>query len=409
MDKGNLRKKHFSVILKKEISNFLGFLHIKDFLRKKILEKTPVFKESVDIYEHNRSIIVFPNIPWGYRKQRPQHIFSGLAKRNFNIFYISPITSNMEYISNIEKNIYEIRIKTRTHGNVLRDFNLDYLNQKDFFDSINRLLKKYIKKDTYIFVEHPVWKDVVFNFKKGKIVYDLMDLYSGFPEAKEELIKGEEELISRSNIVLTTADNLYEYAKRLNSNVFMVKNGCEYEYFSKLRKNGELESLTDRPIIGYFGAINSWFDVKSLEYVVKNNMDKYFVFIGSINTNSTRRLYRYKNVFFLGEIPYERLTGYLAYFDVCLIPFVLNDLIKSTNPVKFYEYISSGKPVVSIRLPELEEYSDICYLYDTKEEFNECIQRALNEREDLKGKRKEIGRKNSWDSRVKEILKILNK
>ena len=407
MDKGNLRKKHFSVIFKKEVLNLLEFVHIKNFLRKTVLEKTPVFKESVEIYEHNQGIIVFPNIPWGYRKQRAQHIFSGLAKKNYNIFYISPITSNREYISNIEKNIYEVHLKTRTQGNVLRDFHLEYLNQKDFLDSFNRLLKRYIKKDTYIFVEHPVWKEIVFNLKKGKIVYDLMDLYSGFPEAKDELIKGEGELISKSDIVLTTADNLFEHAKELNENVYMIKNGCEYEYFNKVRKNCELESLTDRPIIGYFGAINSWFDVESLEYVIKNHMDKYFVFIGSINTNSVRRLYKYKNVFFLGEVDYERLTGYLAYFNVCIIPFILNDLIKSTNPVKFYEYISSGKPVVSIRLPELEEYSVICYLYDTKEEFSECINKALDEKKDIKGKRKDIAKRNSWEERVDQISKII--
>lgn len=408
MDKGNLRKKHFSVISKREIITLLDFLHIKNFLRKQILEKAPVFRESVEIYEYNKVIVVFPNIPWGYRKQRPQHIFSGLAKKNFNIFYISPITSNNEYISNIEKNIYEVHIKTHTSGNVLRDFHLDDLNQKDFLDSINRLLGKYIKNDTYIFVEHPVWNDIVFNLKKGKIVYDLMDLYSGFPEAKEELIKNEEELISKSDIVLTTADNLYKYAKELNKRVYMVKNGCDFEYFNKLQKNGELDSLMDKPIIGYFGAINSWFDVESLEYVIKDNMDKYFVFIGSINTSNVRKLYKYKNVFFLGEVDYKDLTGYLAYFNVCLIPFVLNDLIKSTNPVKFYEYISSGKPVVSVRLPELEEYTDICYLYDTKEEFSNYINVALNEKESLREKRKEIAKRNSWDERVDNILKLIS-
>jgi glycosyltransferase involved in cell wall biosynthesis len=187
----------------------------------------------------------------------------------------------------------------------------------------------------------------------------------------------------------------------------MVKNGCDFEYFNVLEKNGQLDDLTGKPIVGYFGAINSWFDVESLDYVIQKNMDKYFVFLGAVNSKSVRRLYKYRNVFFLGEIKYEDLRGYLAYFDVCLIPFVLNDLIKSTNPVKFYEYISSGKPVVSINLPELEEYSDICYLYNSKEEFNECIEKGLNENVDIRGKRMKVAKQNSWDSRVEEILKIM--
>jgi glycosyltransferase involved in cell wall biosynthesis len=101
------------------------------------------------------------------------------------------------------------------------------------------------------------------------------------------------------------------------------------------------------------------------------------------------------------------LAGYLGYFDVCIIPFVLNDLIRNTNPVKFYEYISSGKPVVSVRLPELEVYSDICYLADTKEEFSNCIKKSLEEESILKEKRMKVARENSWDERVEEILKLI--
>lgn len=402
-----LRRRHFSVIIKKELINILEIFHVKDFLRRRMESNSPVFIETVEIDPLNRSIIVVPNIPWGFRKQRPQHIFSRLAKKNFNIFYISPLTSEREYISKIEKNIYEIHLKTETSGNVLRDFHLDSTNETLLVDSLYRVLKKYIKKNTYIFVEHPVWKNVAFKLSKFKIVYDLMDLYSGFPGAKQELIEAEEELIKKSDLVLTTANKLFEYASGLNKNVHMIKNGCEYEHFSNLKKNGILNGLIEKPIIGYFGALNDWLDVDSLEYVIKNNKDKYFVFIGAINTKNVRKLYRYKNVCFLGEIDYNLLPGYLAYFDVCLIPFILNDLIKSTNPVKFYEYISSGKPVVSVRLPELEEYADICYLYDTKEEFSEYIDRALNEKNDIKKKRIEIAKENSWEERVDSIINII--
>lgn len=407
MDKLKLKVKHYWFFAKRMGISVLEFLKVKDFIRKRLDENAPVFKETLDIDRTKRSIVVLPNIPWDFRKQRPQHIFSRLAKKNFNIFFVSPITSDREYISNIGKNIYEIHLKTSTKGNVLRDFHLNSKNREVLIASFNNQLKKYLKKDSYIFVEHPVWKDVVFELGKYKTVYDLMDLYSGFPEARAELVEAEEQLISKSDIVLTTADNLYEYAKGLNKNVHMIKNGCDFQYFSNPIKNGLLEGISDKPIIGYFGAINSWFDVESLEYVIKENKDKYFVFIGSINTNSIRRLYKYKNVFFLGEVDYEKLPGYLAYFDICTIPFLLNDLIKNTNPVKFYEYISSGKPVVSVRLPELEQYSEICYLYDTKEEFNDCIEKALIEEKGVEEKRIDIAKKNSWDSRVGDILKYV--
>jgi len=408
MDKWILRKKSHFVILKKEISNILGILHLKKILRNTIVEKLPVQNSDIKVNNKNHPIIVFPNIPWNYRKQRPQHIFTGLSKKGFNIFYLSPIISDKEFLHQIDENIFEIFLQGSSKSNILSDLEVKETDIDEILKSFNRVVGKYIKEGFFVFVEHPIWKDIALRIDKTKVVYDLMDLYAGFPNAKKELIKNEKELISKSDAVITTADNLYKYAKKLNKNVYIVKNGCDFEYFSSISKNGELDALTDKPIIGYFGAINDWLDVDGLKYVIEQNRDKYFVFIGAVNTNKIKRIGRYKNVFFLGEINYALLGGYLAYFDVCTIPFVKNDLTMNTNPVKFYEYISSGKSVVSVRLPELEKYSDICYLYDTHEEFSKMIFDALHEdSKELGEKRKDVARENSWDNRIESVVNIL--
>ncbi len=408
MDKWHLRKRKFLIILKQDVSNLLGFLHLKKYLRSTVIEKLPIQDSDIKINDKNKTIVVFPNIPWNYRKQRPQHIFKGLSERGFNIFYLSPIISDKEFLYQVDKNIFEVYLKGDSKSNILSDLEIKEMDKNKILESLNKVIGEYMKEDFFVFVEHPIWKDIALKIDKAKIVYDLMDLYSGFPNAKKELIKNEEELVSKSDTVITTADNLYNYAKKLNKDVHIVRNGCDFKYFSSLKRNGELDALIDRPIIGYFGAINDWFDMNSLEYVVKQNKDKYFVLIGAVNTNKARRISRYRNVFFLGEIKYELLGGYLAYFDVCIIPFVKNDLTMNTNPVKFYEYISSGKPVVSVRLPELEKYSDICYLYNTKEEFSKNIFRALHEDDkNLCEKRKITAKENSWDNRVESIIKIL--
>jgi hypothetical protein len=407
MDKRRLKIRHINNILKLELVNILSKLQIKDLLRRKLEGNTAVFKESLEIDSNCKSILVLPNIPWSYRWQRPQQIFTRMARKGFNIFYISPITSDREYITEISKKIYEVHIKTRKEGNVLRDFHLDGENTKDFVNSFNTVLNKYIKNDSLLFVLHPVWKDISLEVKNVKRIYDLMDLYSGFPDAREELIEAEEVLIKKSDIVLTTADNLYDYAKKLNNNVHMIRNGSDYEKFADLKENGKI-NLKDKPIVGYYGAISQWLDVDLLEYAIKNNKDKYFVFIGSLGTTNIRKLYKYSNVYFLGEVSHDELPGYLAYFDVCTIPFILNDLIKSTNPVKFYEYIASGKPVVSVDLPELKQYENICYLSKNKEEFSKNIFKALHdEAKEIIEKRKIVAEENSWDNRVEELIKII--
>lgn len=408
MDKTRLKIKHVSIILKKELVNILEFLRLKDFFRKRMENNNPVFKETLEIDYNRSSIFVLPNIPWSYRWQRPQQIFSRLSNKGFNIFYISPLTCDKEYISKIENNIYEIHLKTTTTGNVLRDFHLDNKNTDDFVRSFKRLLNKYIKEDSLLFILHPVWKDVAFGIEGIRRVYDLMDLYSGFPDAKEELVKAEEELICKSDVVITTAEGLYDNAKILNKNVYMIRNGSDYEKFSNLKKNGVLDCLEEKPIIGYFGAINDWLDFDLMEYVIKENKDKYFIFIGSISSKNVRKFYKYSNVYFIGEVSHNDLPGYLAYFDVCTIPFVLNDLIKNTNPVKFYEYIASGKPVVSVDLPELSRHSDICYLSENKEEFSKDIFKALHdENKEVIEKRKLVAKENTWDNRVEELIKII--
>lgn len=407
MDKLKLRVRHNKVILKKGLINFLGKLHVKDFLRKRMEMNVPAFGDTVEIDSTKKNIFVLPNMPWTYRMQRPQQIFSRLAKR-YNIFYISPITSNTEYFCKITDGIYEAHLQTKVVGNVLRDFHLNTENLDSFVESFDRLLGEYTrKKGSLLFVLHPVWKDVAFRIDGVRRVYDMMDLYAGFSEAKKEIVVGEESLIKHSDVVITTAQNLFDHAKKLNKKSYLVRNGCDYDMFSKLKKNGELDCLKNKPIIGYYGALNDWLDVKTLEEVVKGNRDKYFVFIGAINTDILKPLYRYHNVYFLGEVAHKELPGYLAYFDVCTIPFVLNDLILNTNPVKFYEYICSGRPVIAPQLPELKQYSDICYLYNNVEKFNGYINEALKEKKELKEKRRKIGMENSWNSRVDEIVKII--
>lgn len=411
MDKLKIKITHLKNILNLEIRILLRLLGLRFLIARSIelKNKKKEYNIAKDIDEQRRSIVVLPNIPWSYRWQRPQQIFTRLAKKGFNVFYLSPITSREEYISEISSNIYEVHVKSSVEGNVLRDFHLDESATSEFLKSLNFLLGRYIKKESFLFVLHPVWTDIAISINNSKKIYDLMDLYSGFPDARKELILAEEEMMKNSDMVITTANKLHDFAKSLNKKVHIVRNGSDFDMFSKIKKNGNLDGFKGNPIIGYFGAITDWVDFDLIEYLVRENMDKNFIFIGAIGTRKVRKLYKYKNVYFLGEIKYQDLSGYLAYFNVCLIPFILNDLIKNTNPVKFYEYISSGKPVVSVRLPELEKYSDICYLSKNKEEFSKNIFEALHEKnEKLIKERENVAKENSWDARVEDLVKHMN-
>jgi GT2 family glycosyltransferase len=129
-----------------------------------------------------------------------------------------------------------------------------------------------------------------------------------------------------------------------------------------------------------------------------------FVLIGNIDTPSVEPLRFMQNVHFLGEQPYSNLPAYLQQFDVCLIPFKLTKIIQSTNPVKFYEYLSASKPVVATLLPELLPYKEFFYPASNVQEMVANIEQAMNE-DSLarKTERVEWARQQTWQARY-ELL-----
>ena len=110
----------------------------------------------------------------------------------------------------------------------------------------------------------------------------------------------------------------------------------------------------------------------------------------------------------MGQKPYGMLPNYLKAFDVCIIPYVANDPFNmSCSPLKLYEYLPTGKPIVSSDLPSVRDYSDVIRIARNYEEFEKEIMLALDERSELQERRKELAKNNSWDKRAKEVYEIL--
>ena len=403
---------------------------IKKLIPNSLLNKYRLYKNRAsfqeienNILKNKKIIVAFPIITWGFRFQRPQHILKELSKKGYTIIYLSltmtpkgkkfdTLTESLTHVNftKLEDNIFKAWLHSYEPINIYIDSIADE-NLHNLSLSIESILKKFKAKEVTYLVQFPGWSRLVFDLQskvKGKVIFDCMDDHSGFTTNTNDALKEEIELIKKSDIVISSAQLLYDKNIKLNPYTIQVKNGTEFEHFNKAEKNGRLKHLAVKPIIGYYGAISDWFDMEIVEYCAKELPDYNFVMIGSTFGCDISKAEAINNIHFLGEIPYKELPGYFAYFDVCLIPFKLIPLTLATNPVKFYEYISAGKPVVSIRLPELVPYEEICYLVDTKEEFINKIEEALNESD--KGmihKRIELAKENSWAGRANEIYKNL--
>lgn len=367
-------------------------------------------------------VIVFPVIVWDFRWQRPQHLISRFSKRGYTILYsaMSLIPNGNRFASRseasskmtldeLQKGIFQFWPSSKEHVNIYQD-QLKDDDVKNIVDGIATLILDLNPKSISYVVHFPSWWPIVEKLQSefgGKIIFDCMDDHGGFSTNSISALEAEKVLIAKADLLITSSQLLYDKMNEKNGNCIQVKNGTEFEHFYGCMPNGELDFLGGGPIIGYFGAISDWFDVELIAHCARMRPQYNFVLIGSTFGAEINEIEDLENVFLLGEKAYQSLPGYLAYFDVCLIPFKLIPLTMATNPVKFYEYLSAGKPVVSVRLPELIEYADCCYLADNAEEFVAQIDEAYQSKDDfeLKNMRLELAKNNSWDSRVDAILK----
>lgn len=171
---------------------------------------------------------------------------------------------------------------------------------------------------------------------------------------------------------------------------------------SHFSRPGPLRPLSELSgaIIGYYGAISEWFDVKMVREAAEARPDWQFVLIGDTVGADVSPLKRLPNVHLLGRQPYAALPGYLHQFDVACIPFLRTPLTDAADPVKFYEYLSAGKPVVAVDLPELEPHRDYFYPVRSVAHFVSQIEVALREQSPEKVQaRIEFARQNTWRHR----------
>jgi glycosyltransferase involved in cell wall biosynthesis len=412
--------KIMKMILKSSLR--LNFLERIKYFVSRLKHHITVAAVKSSIKENNgRLIIGFPIITWEFRWQRPQHILSGLRDGGFSILYLAisllSVSKRLKGekeagskigFNKLDKHVNQIWLNSSESINIYTDV-IGGDNLHNVLMGLNYFLDIAKPSSLIYMVQFPGWGPVAIELKKkygGKIIFDCMDDHAGFDTATNDVLKSENELIKAADLVITSSELLYKKVGEHTNNLLQIKNGTEFQHFNNSVRNGLLDYLSDAPIVGYYGAISSWFDAELVSYCAFNRPDINFVLIGSTFGAELGCIEELSNVHFLGEIPYSKLPGFLAYFDVCTIPFKLIPLTFATNPVKFYEYLSAGKPVVSVNLPELIPYSNNCYLANNPAEFLSQIDSALSQKNDqlLISRRIQLAKDNSWGMRVGQLL-----
>jgi hypothetical protein len=360
------------------------------------------------------------------------HLLKRLAK-DHNILFVNSL--GLASIKTIKKNTILKRVfnKLKSWTKYLKkDGDFHVFSPVNFsigikkFDSLNngfinfqfrRIFKKLGIEDPFVLISNPKAALVLRNLKTGRIIYNYSDKFKSYREISDGgYIAGlDEELKKKADIIICnlrkTFDELSE--TEYKEKIHYLPHSVDFEMFNS-KLNEDFEPPQDmkgikHPVFGYYGTLTDSNDWEMIRYCAKERPGYSFVFIGHPRADIDNEVRSLPNVHFLGYKQYETLPYYLKFFDVCIMFWKVTDWIYNSNPLKTKEFLAMGKPVVSVKIYELEKnFSDLIALCSNKEEFLAKMDEEL--KNDSKEKQqKRIGRvkDNSWEKDAAEISKLL--
>ena len=350
-------------------------------------------------------VIIFGIIDYNSLYQRPQQFADRFAAEGHRVFYInSSFHPGTDYLIHEKKpNLYLVDLPCDTDDTV---YSIAPKAANNITAAaLDKLLHNRCIRNALIIADYPNWVHLAVKLKLEHgfpLMTDYMDDFGGFDNAEQSII------VSACNLLLSSSDQiaasslyLLDKAKQHSDRTALIRNGTEFEHFHKAFGHRTAQS---RKIIGYYGAISHWFDFDMVEYLSNRFPQHDIVLIGDLVAGADR-LKQLKNVQLLGIKPYSELPNYLKTFDVCLIPFDASiDLIKATNPVKFYEYLSAGKKIVATEIPELEPFRNrYVYLANDPKQFGDYVELCLSKTDTLASSEEcmAFAQENDWDNRFR--------
>ncbi|UCG32828.1 MAG: glycosyltransferase [Phycisphaerales bacterium] len=286
------------------------------------------------------------------------------------------------------------------------------INRKMVLHQIRRAMRGWPRRPIQVWSFAPDVADLIDSLSEEVVVYYCVDEFSEFAGYDGELVRRlERELIGKSDIVLTSAEGLYEAKRHLHPRTHLIRHGVDVDHFGKaLMGDTSIPRLLadlPRPVIGFFGLISDWFDMDLMRELADLRPNWSFVLIGAAGCDVSG-LGRRPNVHLTGRVSYDELPGYCRGFDVAVIPFVANELTRHVNPIKLREYLAAGLPVVSTPLPEVRVYEPHVRIADSAEAFVAACQEAVaSDSPERRRWRASFVAGEGWDGRVEEISELV--
>jgi len=359
------------------------------------------------------TLIVFSHLRWDFVYQRPQQLLSRLARHMPVLFVEEPIpgaASAFLEVMDPEPGVRVLRAHVTSEGAGFHDAHTA---------QVQALLQAYLRQHAisryWLWFYTPMALPLAARLQPEGVVYDCMDELSAFKFAPPELLQREDALFEQADLVFTGGFSLYQAKRARHPAVHCFPSSVDAAHFARARQPGTdhvAQAQLPRPRLGYFGVIDERIDLELVARLADARPDWQVVMVGPVVKIDPAALPQRANLHWLGQRSYAELPEFVGGWDVCLMPFALNESTRFISPTKTLEYLAAGRPVVSTPIRDVVgPYAGVVAIAATPEAFVAACEAALSrspqEQERETAAAQALLARTSWDGTAQAMFTLV--
>jgi glycosyltransferase involved in cell wall biosynthesis len=357
------------------------------------------------------TLIVFCHLRWDFVFQRPQHLMTRLAE-HYNILFVEePVHHEGQAFlqkNEVTKNITVCRPHTPIQQWGFHD---------DQLPTLQALLADLVPQGErpVVWFYTPMALPLLQSFDPALVIYDCMDELASFKNPPKQLLQRESALLNIADICFTGGPSLYESKRNRHANAYCFSSSVDAKHFRQaLDKSNSHPAQAEvaHPRLGFYGVIDERFDTDLIKEVAAARPDWQIVLVGPVVKIDPANLPQGANIHYMGQRTYDELPKFLAGWDVCLLPFALNESTKFISPTKVLEYMAAELPSVSTPITDVKvPYSHVVEIANDAQEFIAACDRMLAlddaQKADLAERMRKVVANTSWDKTANAMHEII--
>jgi len=360
-----------------------------------------------------QTLIVFCHLRWDFVFQRPQHLLTRLARHYKVVFVEEPVYEEGEarmFISQPAPNVTVCQPHTPVQASGFHDDQIPLLQPL-----VSELAPE--GEEVVVWFYTPMALPLLQSLHASLVVYDCMDELSAFSNPPKQLLQRESALLNIADLVFTGGPSLYEAKRTRHANAHCFTSSVDAVHFEQAldRSNGHpLHQAIARPRLGFFGVIDERFDAGLVADIADTHPEWQVVLVGPVVKIDPASLPQRQNVHYLGQQSYKALPQFLAGWDVCLLPFALNEATRFISPTKVLEYMAAELPIVSTAIRDVEQpYGGIVAIGHDHNEFIAHCEAALAQTAEqtaaMAARMRDIVAGTSWDATADRMHELMER